>query len=69
MAGCQGPTKATLSLSSSAGQGREKYNTTLVDWYQDGGDHSLIDCHRQNRPDIGGKNKLLPVKSGQDNKK
>lgn len=51
-AGCQVPIKASLSCSSSAGQGREKYSERLVGWDKNR-ESSLTDYrHRQNGPNV-----------------
>ena len=56
-AGCQVPTKAALSLSSSTGQGREKI--TKGSWVEIRTGRSLSNCHHeQNRLDLG-KKKLI----------
>ena len=49
LAGGQVPTKAALSLPSSAGQGERKYNERLMGQGKDR-ERSLTNyCHRQNR--------------------
>jgi len=51
--GCQVPTKDTLSLPSSAGQGRKKYSESLVGRDKDREKSLTNYCHRQNRLSLG----------------